>query len=621
MALYHLDGEALIWFQEAEQARGFASWEVFVQALQTRFGTIAYVDRMEALTRLKQMTSVVAYKGNFKIFSNRITGLFESHKLSCFLSGLKDEIRLPIRMLVPKTLNEAFGLAKIQEEYVNSSRKAFRGVTDNGRASILGAPKLEAMVEPRTKVPLQRLTSAQMEERRKQGLCYNCDEKWQMEHKCKGAKLFLLEEISMEVEPRTSGAFQRSGVGKDGIDPAEITLYALVGCPTFKTVRVRGRIKKQEVVSLIDSGSTHNFLDASVLPRLQLQLDTSRVLEVKVADGGCEVVLGTQWLSTLGEISWDFQLLTMKFMYLGKRVFLQGLQTAPSTISKAAEKCLLFPLVYHLLEVMSMALSSRKALNLFVKGLTGYIQPSQSPFSSPVLLVRKADGSWRMCIDYRALNKATIKDKFPIPVIDELLDKLAGASIFSKLDLRSGYHQIRMKSEDVPKTAFRTHEGHYEFLVMPFGLTNAPSTFQALMNSYFRPSLRMFVLIFFDDILVFSKCLDDHVSHLRIVLRVLLSHQLYAKQSKCVFGCSKVEYLGRIISGEGVKADSKKIFAMLQWPIPENVKALRGFLSLTRYYRKFIKGYGSIAQPLTDLLRKDAFQWTDKALEAFLRLL
>ncbi|XP_052725916.1 uncharacterized protein LOC128194373 [Vigna angularis] len=212
-----------------------------------------------------------------------------------------------------------------------------------------------------------------------------------------------------------------------------------------------------------------------------------------------------------------------------------------------------------------------------------FIRPSVSPWGAPVLLVKKKDGSSRLCIDYRQLNKLTIKNKYPLPRIDDLLDQLHGASVFSKIDLRSGYHQIRVKEGDIQKTAFRSRYGHYEYVVMSFGVTNAPAVFMDYINRIFRPYLDKFVVVFIDDILIYSKSCEEHEEHLRLVLGVLREKELYAKLSKCEFWMKEVQFLGHVVSAGGISVDPAKVRAVLEWESPRSVTEVRSFVGLAGY--------------------------------------
>lgn len=248
----------------------------------------------------------------------------------------------------------------------------------------------------------------------------------------------------------------------------------------------------------------------------------------------------------------------------------------------------------------------------------GHVRESLSPCAVPVLLVPKKDGSWRMCVDCRAVNKITVKYRHPIPRLDDMLDELHGSCIFTKIDLKSGYHQIRMKLGDEWKTAFKTKYGLYEWMVMPFGLTNAPSTFMRLMNHVLREFLGKFVVVYFDDILIYSRTLDEHIMHVRLVLEVLRKEQLYANLKKCTFCIDRLLFLGFIVSAKGVEVDTEKVKAIKEWPTPKSVTEVRSFHGLASFYRRFVKDFSSIAAPLTEIVKKDVgFKWGEEQDNAF----
>jgi hypothetical protein len=247
----------------------------------------------------------------------------------------------------------------------------------------------------------------------------------------------------------------------------------------------------------------------------------------------------------------------------------------------------------------------------------GYIRPSTSPWVAPVLFVQKKDGTKRMCIDYRALNEVTIKNKYPLP-LEDLFDQLRGASVFWKIDLRSGYHQLRIWPSDIPKTAFITKYGLYEFMVISFELTNVPAYFMYPMNSVFMDYLDKFVVVFIDDILIYSQNEQEHEEHLRKVLQRLRDCQLYAKLSKCEFWISKVLFLGHIINQDGLVVDPKKVAAILDSKAPKDVWGINSFIGMAGYYRRFIEGFSKIARPLTAMLAKKVeFKWTPACQESF----
>ncbi|GJY66965.1 retrotransposon-related protein [Tanacetum coccineum] len=635
----------------------------------------------------------------------------EAYAISLFIRGLKDEIGLVMRMFRPTNHTDVYSLAKMQEAILAIPKSRYTTLlNDNKVASTPFMSKsggyaaksntLALPAPPQSGVPnrpRKQLTQQEMAKKRAKHLCFYCDQRYSPGHKCSG-QMYYLEVASCEEEIKdeeyVGSELDQVVVREEEVMP-QVSLNALNGVNSYQTMRIKGHVGKQVVHMLVDCISTHNFLDLQAAKRMRCRMSKMCPLQVSVANGqvmssvymcknfkwnlqghefvtdvmilplgGCEMVLGIQWLATLEKIQCDFKNLVMEFVINGQKCVLRGTTQSvlkwmqgrhvSSSLSQMGIKISSMAMCIYpatLMQLSSEITQSKPKIQTLLKEFTtvfddpkelppkrshdhtipltpnapplldaGTIRNSQSPFSSPIVMVKKKDGTWRICVDYRQLNKHTIKDKYPIPVIEELLDELSGAKVFLKLDLRSAYHQIRMNEVDIHKTAFRTHKGHYEFLVMPFGLTNAPSTFQALMNTMFKLYLRKFFLVFFDDILIYNAYEEEHWKHLQKVLQTMKENTLFAKLSKCSFPKQRVEYLGHIISKERVSTDPSKIQAMKQWPIPQTIKQLRGFLGLTRYYRKFIKNFAWISKPLTNLLKKDAFMWSKEAQTAFNQL-
>jgi hypothetical protein len=694
LASFHLLGSAQQWYFVIERDAGTPSWDAFKQLCHQRFGPPLTTNHLAELARLPFTADVATYLEAFLARLAHAGRLTSSQQAQLFTGGLPDHIRIDVELHDPQDLQRAMRLARAYERRNMAvplalpapTGRAPRRAPTGSASQQLSSGSSTTTATSSSPRPFKRLTPAEMAERRKQGLCYNCDEPYIQGHKC--ARLFYLEALDYIVEePEESADDEPEAPAPAAQDPPVISLGAITGIRTEDTMQVYVTIGNDQFIALLDSGSTHNFVSGEVARRVGLQFTPcpgagvivangdrvacrglARDVGVRIADEvfavDCysipldrwDMVLGITFLRTLGPILWDFDDLCMAFTRNGHRVFWRGIGSTRHDVQSTRrlntihkEHALLDTLLHSFEDVFATpeGLPPERACDHRIHLLPntapvavrpyrypqlqkdeleaqcaamlqqGIIRPSTSAFSAPVLLVRKHDGTWRFCVDYRALNQTTVKDKFPIPVVEELLDELKGARFFTKLDLRSGYHQVRMHAGDIEKTAFRTHEGHFEFLVMPFGLTNAPATFQSLMNTVLRPFLRKFVLVFFDDILIYSPSWSAHLQHLNAVLSALREHQLKLKRAKCSFAQSSVAYLGHIISADGVAMDKEKVEAVSSWPQPRSVRGLRGFLGLAGYYRRFIRDYGSIAAPLTQLLRKDSFAWSPEAVTAF----
>ncbi|KAG7585117.1 Retrotransposon gag domain [Arabidopsis thaliana x Arabidopsis arenosa] len=676
MSSVHFDGVAGKWHQslfQSDLGRNLLhDWSKYKELLIERFAEV-HDDPIAELKQLQETDGIKAYHEKFELIRMRVT-LSEDYLVSAYLAGLRTDTQMHLRMFEPHTVRQCYSLGRLYEKAhpTQGGVTGWSGVKGQGGGNTQWAGRgsgansqnknlltyksdKDLKVTPYTggnkgkemsSQPRKFLSNEEMNRRRSLGLCYYCDEKYTPEHFLthKKPQLYYLDaDEAGEVEVHGEEAMldeEETGV------VAKISVNAISGIDDYSTMRVKGNYGKHNLFMLVDSGSTHNFIDPRVAERLQCELLPAGKTRVTVADGrrvgvstrinnlkwnfratefsgdflvlplgGCDAVLGVQWLKTLGPITWDFDILEMQFNHASKRVCLHGIKQGSVREVKAIKVnelqeeqvqlsmiCVhnlpieetvtigsievdqqqqrqLIPDVEQLIEAYTAifavpadlppfrqnldhkisllersnpinqrpyryAVYQKDEIDKIVKDMltSGTIQPSCNPYASPVVLVKKKNGTLRLCVDYRGLNNMTVKDRFPIPLIGDLMDELGGSTVYSKI------------------------EG------------------------------------------------------MKTVFQLMKDNSLFAKQSNCEVATDKVEYLGHYIEAKGISTDPHKIHAINDWPVPQNLKQLRGFLGLAGYYRRFVRNFGVLARPLTALTKKDGFAWHTEAQDAFLIL-
>ncbi|GJX41013.1 putative reverse transcriptase domain-containing protein [Tanacetum coccineum] len=595
-------------------------------------------------------TDVIGYNQQFQELALLCVRMFpeESDKIERYVGGFPDMIHGSVVASKPKTMQEAIEIAtelidkkirtfaelqtenkRMQDDNQQQQQQQQNKRQNTGRTYTTGSGKKKPYGGSKPLSPANTNASNNQRGTRasQKPTCYEC-----------GAQGHFKRD-SLKLKNNNHG----NPVG-NGNAPEKVYAVGRVGTnPDSNVVTGTFLLNNRYASVLFDTGADRSFVSTAFSSQIDITPSTlDHYYDVELADGRIIRLNAIIRGCTLNFLNHPFNIDLMP-VELGSLDVIIGMDWLAKyqAVIVCAEKIILFPedlsglpptrQVEFQIDLIPgaapvarapyrLAPSEMKELSDQLKELSdkGFIRPSSSPWGAPVLFVKKKDGSFRMCIDYRELNKLTVKNRYPLPRIDDLFDQLQGSSVYSKIDLRSGYHQLRVREEDIPKTAFRTRYGHYEFQVMPFGLTNAPAVFMDLMNRVCKPFLDKFVIVFIDDILIYSKNKKEHEEHLKAILELLKKEELYAKFSKCEFWLPKVQFLGHVIDSQGIHVDPAKIKSIKDWASPKTPTEIWQFLGIAGYYRRFIKGFSKIAKPMTKLTQKKVkFVWGDKQEAAF----